>query len=178
VFNKLSWSDDWIEECTAMLEDVLHRATSSPARNHLLGELLNDALQAHRGWALDLQREATQRGLGSMLRSYTQNRVSSLPFNLDGQLHEKSAIAGIVRTGDDGESWVQQEMLARSTFREIAAKRSRDLKGQRAYSIRVALDDKLLALEQLAPGTETPEEACAVLGVALHDYLAESDLAA
>lgn len=178
MFNKLSWPDEWVEECVAMMEEVLRRATSSPARNHLLGELLNDAIQAQRGWALDLQRESIQRGLGSMLRSYTQSRVSPLPVNLDGHLYEKSAVAGIERTGDDGETWVQQALLARSTFREIAAKRARDLKGERAYSIRVALDDKLLALEQLAPGTKTPEEACESLGVSLHDYLADPGLAA
>lgn len=178
MFNKLSWNDEWVREATETLEEVLRRATSSPARNYVFGQLLNDAVQAHRPWALDVQREATQRGLGSILRSYTQSRGGTLPFKHGGELHLKSAIVGIERTGDNGETWIQQELLARATFREIAANRARDLKIRKAYSVRVAMEDRLLALEEMAPGTETPDEACAQLGISLDDYLGGGELAA
>lgn len=176
--SRLTWADEWNEEHDAMMEEVIRRATSSPARVALYEQLRDDAVQAQRPWAIELQREDAHKGAVAHVSAYLQKQGGKIPGRRNGRSVTTPAVVGITRTDDDGEAWVQQEFLHKCEWRELEAKRATNGKMEEAYAVKNAVIDKFLELRTKVPGARTPEDACEKLGVTVLQYLSSDGIAA
>jgi hypothetical protein len=175
---KASWSEQDIIEYEAMMEEVCTSRTSSEGRIALFLSKLRDAVQAHRPWAVEKE-DILRRGAGAVVSTYAKGREQPAMFSYEGEMLTKPVVIGIRRADtQNGRPRPEQALIELATWEEIEVKRQDYLSQRRAYTANVAMMDRILALRDLSPGALTPLEACTSLGVSLHDYLAESGLAA
>lgn len=175
---KTGWPPDWVEEYADMMEEVIASSPDSAERRAAFLSKLNDAVQAHRPWAVALDADIRRRGATDEVAWYAKARVPKRLFSHDGQLLTQDAVAGFKRTRATGQRWVAQELITVAPWDELRAKRAEQITMERSYGAKAALYDRLLALHDLAPSAANPDEACGLLGIDMDAYLSESGLAA
>lgn len=170
--NQAAWSSEDREQYDALVREVVESADATEDRIDLYEQGVADARQAHRFWANDVDRDARRTGYREQIKSWLKrNRVI---VNINDRKVSKPRVIGVKRTNDKGEQYDAQALFDVMTFDEIRAKRREWLRQVHAYNDNVALADRLLALEELAPSTATPQEACALLGTSLDLYLSQA----
>lgn len=166
--NDRTWSPEDRSEYDAMVAQVVQTESTTEARVNLYEKLTADARQAHRFWAGEIDRDARRTGYREQIKRWMKkNRVL---VSFDGRMVSKPRVIGIRQSVGD-ESYDVQALLEALTFDQIEAKRREYLRQVNVYTDNVALMDRLLALRDMAPDTATPQEACAVLGLAFDEYL-------
>ena len=164
------WSPKDRAEYDDLLRQVITDEERTSERTALMLRLVEDAVQAQRPWARDVQVEALAIGHAAQFKSFLKRDRALV--NYRGELVAKPRVIGVSRKGDDGSTYVVQEMFSALPFQELREKRREYLGNIHSYSGLVALADRLLALEEMSPESETPEDACRALGIDLDDYLA------
>lgn len=169
--NDRAWSPSDRAEYDAMVQRVVTAESTTEARVNLYEELVADARQAHRFWSGEIDRDARRTGYREQIKRWMKkNRVL---VSFEGRVVSKPRVVGIRQSiGED--SYDVQALIDALTFDQIEAKRREYLRQVNVYSDNVALMDRLLALRDMAPDASTPAEACAYLGIAVDDYLAQA----
>lgn len=163
-----SWGSDERVEYAEMMELVV-ACKNTTERLNLMGRLVNDAIQAQRPWARDLERAAVRAGFAKEIKSY-QDRNRALVSH-DGQLLNLPSVQDRRVTTPTGEIYHQRELIEVFPWKDIEAKRTEAMKGQSTYDAKIAHYDALLSLRDMAPGSRTPEEAARMLGTTVDQWL-------
>ncbi len=167
-----TWDPKWIAEYNTAMREVVANANGTGERVALWRTVIDDAIQAHRPWAHDVDRDARAVGDASEIKRWLKRH--RVVIAIGGRTVRKPRVIGTRRPTDDGVVVDLQLPFAVLTFDEIRNKRTAYLRQLAAYTDDVAVMDILLALSDMAPGTFTPQEAASSLGISLDEYLAES----
>lgn len=160
------------DEYEALMQRVVTEATGTKDRVDLMLHLIDRMLGTGQDWSEALYETALRTGLRHEIHNYLK-RTRIVVNTRDGREVEKPQVIGVKRLDAESGTWVDTQLpLEVLTFDEIRAKRQEYLTIRAAYDDSVALADKLLALEIMALGARTPEQACRRLGKSLADYLA------
>jgi hypothetical protein len=167
--NQQTWSPQERAEWEAALEQAATETETTTEAAVMLAALVDDAYQAQRPWADDVQRTALHDGLRKQVNDWKKR--SRLLMSHDGRVLNRPRAVGITRVDEDGTTWTQQELIQTVSFDLLRAKRAEYLKQIDAYRDNVAVIDRLLTLQARCPEAITPQEACDRLGLDLDDYL-------
>lgn len=172
--NKRSWSDDDVAEYEDLLDDALTEAAVAARRDMFLAGL-DQGVQAHRYWALDVLRDMRDKGADRILKREQAARVPKVIVS-----GEDGSIAGSVpreygvrRRDASGRMTHQRVLFDVMPWDELREKATAFLKQVEAYELDIRAIIRLLTLETKAPGTATPAEACARLGTTVEAWLSE-----
>ena len=159
-------------EYETLLNEVLVQAEGTGERARLMQQKIDDAVQAQREWASLVKRNAEIDGYAAAIKVHLKR--TRVVVNINDREVSKPRTIGTKRTDDAGKVIDLQLPFEVLTFDQIRDKRKEYLAQARAYSDNVAMTDRLLALEEMAPGHATPAEAARALGISLDDYLARA----
>lgn len=158
-------------EYETLMNEVIAEAESTGERARLMQAKINDAIQAHREWAMDVERTAALDGYSAAIKVHLKR--TRVVVNVGGDRPAiKPRTIGTKRQGQDGKVIDLQLPFEVLTFDQLRHKRREYITQVQAYTDNLAFADRLLALEEMAPGSTTPAEAARMLGVILDDYLA------
>ena len=157
-------------EYEQMMAEVLAEAEGTGDRARLLANKVHDAIQAHRSWAQQVQWDAQVTGYAAAVKTYLKR--TRVVVNIHDREVSKPRTIGTKRRDEDGNVVDLQLPLEVLTFDQIREKRREYVRQVKAYTDNLAVADRLLALEEMAPGSATPAEAAKTLGTTLDDYLA------
>lgn len=162
------WPPEEREEYEALLGEVATASTVTSERLDLFERKLTDAVQAHRPWAVQVERACLRGGMGQEIRRF-EDRNRALVAH-DGRVLSVPAIQARRVHTDSGEVY-QRELIQLWTWAEIEGKRVEALNAARTYTDKVAHYDRLLALRALCPASATPDDAARRLDIDLDDFL-------
>lgn len=171
--NRSAWSPEECNEYDDLLAQVVASTTNTTRRLDLMEELLEDAVQAHRPWAVEVERAARRHGFAGEIKRY-QDRNRVLVAADSGRVLNAPRVQGTVARRDDGEVYHQRALIELWTWEQIANKRAEAIRAQRLYGDKVAHYDKLLALRDLCPDSSSPADAAKQLGISLDEWLGEA----
>lgn len=124
-----------------------------------LGELLHDAVQAHRPWATDRLNAAVRVGLSHEWRRHTQSRRPKIETG-GGSIKS----VGGVRRDVGGESGFVQLPLDGMFREDLVQYKAMHLKYVRSSAATVRVVDRLIDALDRCPQATTPREAAELLG--------------
>lgn len=176
TMNRNAWGVAEREEYEDMMALVVASSKNTRDRIDLIEQLLNDAVQAQRPWARDVERQAMRSGLGKEIKAYQDRRRALVSH--DGQVLNLPSVQARRVKAVDGEVYFQRELIEVWPWEQIEAKRAEMLVGQFAYTSKIAHCDALLALRDMVPGARTPEEAARMLGTTVDQWLSGASEAA
>lgn len=160
------------EEYDALLAEVCAGAVGTSERVRLMAQLMNDARQSHRDWAFQVDESALRDGYANEIKRYLK-RTRVVVVMDDGRSVTKPATVGAKKMDDRTGKWFDAQLpLEVLTFDELRLKRVEYVTQANAYNDNIATADKLLALELMAPGARTPDEAARKIGTTVADWLA------
>lgn len=166
-----AWSQEDRDEYNAACAEAWASGDSTGSRGRRLHEVIADAVQAHRPWALDLLRQFCERGAQAELKAWRKATFPMTAVSHDGRLISKTRVVGVERHHDDGGRYVTQALFDLMTFAEIEQK-VRDYQSQvRAYGDNIDVARRLLKLRDLAPDAATPADAAASLNTTVDAWL-------
>jgi hypothetical protein len=168
--NRKTWPAEDRKDYDRVLRQVIDSSTSSTDRLDLFEKLHNDARQAHRIWANDIDRVALRNFLAEQVRRF-QARDRALVSH-DGVLLTMPRVQSVRVRTETGESYFQRELIELWSWDQIVDKRAEALRTRGTYTARIAQYDKLLALRDLCPDAGTPAEAAGRLGTTIDGWLA------
>jgi hypothetical protein len=169
AINRSGWSPEERAAYDALLAEIVAESNDSTERLDLFEHKLNDAVQAHRPWAVEVERACLRSGMGKEISRF-QDRERAL-VSYDGRVLSLPAVQAR-RVVDDRRVSYQRELIELWTWDQILDKRVEAIKSQTTYSEKVAHYDRLLALRVRAPQSSSPADAARLLGLDLDDYLA------
>lgn len=167
--DRKGWSPDERGEEEAMWQDVVDSTTDTQARLDYAESRLNDAIQAHRLWARELERQFLRNGLAKEIKRHQDRHRAAVAYH--GEVLNVPRVQGVKTRRPDGSVFDQRALIEMRPWDEIAGKRLETIRMRRVYDDKIAHYDKLLALRDLAPDTATPVEAAMALGLDLDEYL-------
>jgi hypothetical protein len=172
AIDRAGWSDDERSEYDALLEEVVSATTDSAERLDLFEERIDDAIQAHRPWASEVDSACRRFGMGKEIARYeARNRVL---VSWEGRVLSLPAIQARKVKTDSGQVTYQRELIELWSWPQIVEKRSEALRSANAYTEKVAHYDRLLALQVLAPESDSPRAAAEQLGLDLDEFLSKA----
>lgn len=160
------------KEYEALMAEVVSEAESTGDRARLMAEKIHDAVQAHRTWAMTAQYSAEIDGYAAAIKTYLKRTRVIVLIDEGSRQVAKPRTIGAKKRGKAGEVVDLQLPMEALTFDQLREKRREYLIQKKAYTDNIAVTDRLLALEEMAPGCNTPAEAAKALGTTLDDYLA------
>lgn len=166
---RAAWEPEEREECDALLAEVIAATTITSERLDSFERHLNDAIQSQRPWARDLERSLLREGAAKEIKRYQDRNRAMVSHN--GRVLNLPRVQGTTVRDEEGRVFHQRELIELWSWEQIADKRIEALKGQRTYSEKVAHYDRLLALRELCPESESPADAVKQLGLNLDEYL-------
>lgn len=166
---RATWGSDERAEYVALMEAVIAASKNTHDRVDVFERLLNDAVQAHRPWARDLERLAVRDGLRREIKAHTDRERALVSH--DGQVLNLPSVQARRLTAPTGEIYYQRELIQKFTWEEIEAKRREAMQGRRTYSDKIAHYDALLALRDMAPESTSPEDAAKQLETTVDQWL-------
>lgn len=169
VIDRAAWSPEERDEFEEMLAVVVASSSDTTDRLDLAERLLNDAVQAHRPWATEVQRSALREGLAREVKRH-QDR-ERVPVAYDGRVLSLPAVQARRVVSSAGAVSYQRELIELWSWAELHAKRGEAIQASKTYDEKVAHYDRLLMLQVLAPDSTTPAEAADQLGVKIADWL-------
>lgn len=167
--NRSAWGPGEKEEYDVLLQRVIEEADSTHERVDLMERLVTDAIQAHRWWASDCERDARRTGFAAQIKSYLKR--SRVLFANREAMVDKPRVVGFKRANAEGVVYDVQALLETATFDELRDKRREAIRSIKSYSDSIALLDRLLFLAELHPDAATVAEALEVHGMSLDEYL-------
>lgn len=167
---KPDWTDDDKAEWEAALDEALALRNSAEQAARL-SEIIDDARRSMRTWAEDKLDEAIRLGCAEMVKRAAGRRRRVLVAH-NGRMLNRPAIRGVTARRGDGEKVFQRRLFIEMTFAEVEEVISTSTRHIRGEFDNIAVARKVLALADLAPGTETVAEACDALRLDLDVYLA------
>lgn len=168
--NRNAWGSEERAEYDALLAEVVAATNKTPARLDLFERKLNDAIQAHRPWAREVERHCVRNGLAKEIKAF-QDRNRAMVAHNGRVLNLPKVQSTLVRDEESGEVFYQRELIELWTWEQIADKRTEALKARQGYTEKVAHYDRLLALREMCPDASTPAEAAKALGLNLDEFL-------
>lgn len=166
---KKGWSDVDHAEFDALVQDVERAADSTAARGEKFMELIDDAIQAHRIWARDVERAARLTGFKSIW--YRIQRRGRKLVLIGGREVEKPAQVSVKRADGHGNRFKQLAFFDDLDLADVADKR-------REFTVvRNSYNDNILMLNKvedfiLGAGARTVREAELITGMSLDTWLA------
>lgn len=174
---KNGWSDEDREEYEELVTEALREQATADRRDVFLAGL-DDAVQAHRVWALDVNATIRNDGADKILTREQAVRRPRVPVAHNGQILGKAPREfGRKIRDEDGAVIHARTLFDLLTFEELREKRLEFQGTERAARIDRYTVEKLLTLEQLVPGATTPAEACEQLGTTVEAFLADEERA-
>lgn len=170
--NERTWDEDDRAEYDAACREAWESGDSTRQRINSFLSMLHDAIQAHRPWAHEVEREALRRGAGSLLNRWNKAK-NQIPVAYDGRVLSKPRSIGTRRTDESGDSYSTQTLFDFMDWSELAEKKREYLIQVKAYTANVAVIDRLLALHELVPTASNPADACKQLNTTVETWLAE-----
>lgn len=171
---KKGWGEDDHAEFDALVAEVESVDASTADRGALFMALIDDAIQAQRMWARDVERASRLTGFKAIWYRI-QRRGSKLVF-INGREVEKPAQVSVKRAGADGQQYMQLEFFDRLSLAQVIDGRRQARKIQNAYGETVAMYTRTESFITSAGATSVPE-AEAIHGISLDRWLA-SEVAA
>jgi hypothetical protein len=168
-----TWPEGEWDEFEELCRNAERLGESTGHRARLFGDMIEGAVQAHRIFARDIEREALRRGFLSIFRQWQKSHGGPVVVSHDGRILTKSRVIGVRRSGPDGTEHHQQLLFDYCTWDELGTKRKEYIAAMRGYGDDIAVIDRLLALRELAPESTTPAEAAKELGTTVDAWLAE-----
>lgn len=159
-------------EYERLMDEVVNEAETTGDRARLMADKIHDAIQAQRSWAMGVQYAAEIDGYAAAVKVYLKRKRVVVLVDDAGRQIEKPRTIGAKRRDGAGKVVDLQLPLEVLTFDQVREKRREYLAQQKAYTDNIAVADRLLALEEMAPGCSTPAAAAKALGTTLDDYLA------
>jgi len=168
--NRNAWEPEEKAEYDALLAEVVAATNRTPARLDLFERKLNDAIQAHRPWAREVERHCVRSGLAKEIKAF-QDRSRAMVAHNGRVLNLPKVQSTLVRNEESGEVFHQRELIELWNWDQIVEKRAEALRARRGYTEKIAHYDKLLALREMYPEANTPAEAAKALGLNLDEFL-------
>ena len=165
---KKRWSDTERAEFEAVVLESIAVDGSNSKRAEAFAAKVADAIQAHRPWARDVEKDALSRGFKNVFRA--EARKGTVTVMLKGTSVEKPAQVSVRKQSEDGVTYEQLAFFETLTRQQVADKRTEYLKQRRAYDSNIATMDKLAALMDAAQADDI-ETACAIIGVTVEEWL-------
>lgn len=165
-----AWGVDERAEYDKLLAEVIAATNNTTARLDLFEAKLNDAIQAHRPWAREVEQYSVRIGLAKEIKAF-QDRSRAMVAHNGRVLNLPKVQSTLVRNEESGEVFYQRELIELWTWEQIADKRTEALKARQGYTEKVAHYDRLLALRDMCPEANTPAEAAKMLGLNLDEFL-------
>lgn len=168
--NRRGWGPDEIDEHDELMRITIASSTRVADRVDVFLAGIEDAVQAGRFWANEIEEDIRRRGSNYLIKQWqrTHNRV---PFSHDGQILTVPRHVGTTSVSDDGSMYYEQKLFDYLTWDAIREKRLEYIRQMGVYSERIAVLDKLLALRELAVDAETPAAAAQAIGTTVDDWL-------
>lgn len=158
------------QEYETLLNEVIAQAESTGDRARLMQAKIEDAIQAQRDWAKAVERAAALDGYSQAIKTWLKR--TRVVVNINDREISKPRTIGTKRQDEDGQVVDLQLPFEILTFDQIRRKRREYLTSLNAYTDNLAVADRLLALAEMAPGSNTPAEAAKTLGITIDAYLA------
>lgn len=171
MIREQAWDQQARHEYEAARREAWESSDRQGERTDRFAEIIADAVQARRRWAMEVQAEAERVGYAANLKGWRKAQ-RTVAVSYKGEVITKPRTAGVRRSNDEGEQYATQTLFDLFTWDELAAKRKDYLQQVKTYSANVALIDRLLALRELAPSATNPGEAADALGTSLDEWLA------
>lgn len=170
IIDRGAWSPEEREEFDALLADVVATSSDTTDRLNLADKLLTDAIQAHRPWASEVATSCRREGMAREIKRHQDRQRVAVAYN--GRVLSVPAVQARKVVDTDGAVSYQRELIELWTWAELLDKRAEAIRAQVTYSEKVAHYDRLLALRELAPASDSPAEAAEHLGIDLDSWLA------
>lgn len=171
TINRNTWSTDERHEYDALLSVVIASSKATGERLNLFEKLLDDAVQAGRVWATDVDGSCRRDGLGDEIRRYQDRNRAMVSYK--GEVLNVPSIQSTKTRSASGDVVYQRELIELTTWEQIAEKRAEAIRSRRTYSDKIAHYDKLLALRDLCPESTTPADAAKRLGLTVDGWLSD-----
>lgn len=168
AIDRNAWSPEERDEYEELLAEVCNATTDTRERLDLFEEKLADAQQAHRPWAFSVARQCQRFGLGKEITRFQDRNRALVSF--EGRLLSLPMVQSR-RVEVAGEMTHQRELIVLWSWAELRDKRAEAIRSSETYTAKVGHYDRLLALEEKAPGAATPAEAADQLGLDIDEYL-------
>lgn len=172
AIDRTTWTPEERAAYEALLGEVVEATSNTTERLDLFESKLDDAIQAHRAWASEVDSACRRTGMGKEISRYEGRNRALVAY--DGRVLNLPAKQARKVASADGVVTYQRELIELWSWDDIAAKRHEALTAQRTYSEKVAHYDRLLALRDLAPASATPREAAESLGQSVEEFLAKA----
>jgi hypothetical protein len=170
AMNRGMWSPEERAEHDAMRRRCLEEATTPDALDLYEG-LINDAIQAHRFWAMQLYRSNHRHGAASDLKRFQDQARRLKRRSPDGRVVSLPAYQGTKVRSAKGDGVHVRGPIERWSRVQITEKREDEIQACRRHTDRTALCDDLLHLLDLCPEAKTPDEAARRLGTTVEAFL-------
>lgn len=159
-------------EYEALLTAVLAEAEGTGERVAHMDALIEDAVQAQRQWATQVEESCRRVGYSNEIKDYLKR--TRVVIAIDTRKVSKPRTIGAKATTPGGKVIDLQLDFEVMTFDQLRDKRREYLKQITAYKDLLAFANRLLDLADAAPGTDTPQDAAQALGLDLEEYLART----
>jgi hypothetical protein len=93
---RAGWSPEDSKEYETALIEAFESGTTTTERIDALEVILADAVQAHRPWARDIEREALRGGLNKLIVEYGKRRQPDVVLAYNGRVISKPRRQGVV----------------------------------------------------------------------------------
>lgn len=170
--NRSGWSDDDRVEYEVLITEALHEPVVAHRRDVFLGGL-DDAVQAQRYWALDINSEIRHDGADRILKREQEHRRPRVPVArgeiIVGRMPRE---VGRRNRDEDGKVIHERALFDYLTWDELRDKIDEYSRNRRQLDVEILALRRLLTLRDMVPGTTTPAEACEQLGITVEEFLA------
>lgn len=166
-----TWPPEDRDEYEVACTEAWDGAEGTRDRGDRFLQIVRDAAQAHRTWAVDLLAQFLENGAQAELKHWRKATRKVVAVAQDGRILSRPRVVGVVRRDEEGKPFHQQEAFDFMTFDEIEDKAKEFLRQVTAYQDNIFVATLLLELRDLAPGTCTPDEAARHLGTTVDAWL-------
>jgi hypothetical protein len=166
-----TWPEDDRIEYEQLVDEALMEEVVSDRREVFLAGL-DDAVQAQRIWAQDIQATIRNDGADKILRKEQDRRRPRVAVSHGGEVLGTAPREFGRKNRDGGGKVVHTRGLFDfEPWDALRQKRAEFAQMEHAAAVDKLTVDKLLSLERMAPGSANPAEACERIGVSVEEFL-------
>jgi len=157
-------------ELDALLDEVLSQHSTTGDRAHALIAGLEDAIQAHRGWALEALKELAYTGAQRAVKRHARKNAARLATKSG---RDKTTIAGRLVVIDGAKAYEQAELtlFSRDDLDNMVRRSARQIS---AEGENISIAKHLLALLDKHPSATTVADALRAEGTTIEGWLEAS----
>jgi hypothetical protein len=170
--NRNAWSAEERAEYDTLCAEAFWYGTSTRERTERYIEMLHGDEQAHRFYAKDCLDDALYRGAAAQLVAWSKSqKTGRIAISHEGQVLSVRRVRGTIVRDAKGKRVHTQSAFDFWSWEQLEAKILEYVANIRAYRIQLGTLFRLLDLRELAPGTNTPDEATKQLGTSVEKFL-------